>query len=336
MEYSNVGIVGAGNWGTTLALCLNREGAKVTLFEPVKKRVLALNKYRENKEFLPGFKISEDISITDDPEELTDKSTFIFFVLPSHILRKNSNVFSKHINTDKIVVSFTKGVDPDTLQRASELIEEEIPSQKGKVVAVSGPSIAREVVKGIPTSLVAASNDMGRAEVVQGLLSSDKIRVYTSTDIVGVELGGAFKNVYAIASGICDGMGLGMNAKAALITRSMAELALLGEKMGGKSETFAGLSGFGDLIVTSFSAYSRNRTVGEELGEGRKLDEILAEMVEVAEGVRTTESIYKLSREYNMSMPVAREIYAVLYENKDPFDSMKDLMQRELKREMEK
>ena len=336
MKYSKLGIVGAGNWGTTLALCLNKEGLGVKLFEPIEERVENLRIDRENKDFLPGYKIPEDIVITSDPEKLVIDSDFVFFVLPSNVLKEIANYFVKCVNGDKIVASFTKGVDPDTLLRMSEIIEKEIPSQKGKVVAVSGPSIAREVIKGVPTSLVAASDNMDRAEIVQDILSSDNIRVYTSSDIIGVELGGAFKNVYAIACGICDGMGLGMNAKAALITRAMAELSRLGVRMGGKEETFAGLSGFGDLIVTSFSSYSRNRTVGEELGEGKKLDYILSEMVEVAEGVRTTESICKLADKYEINMPVAREVYSILYENKDPFDSIKDLMKRELKRERKK
>ena len=336
MKHSSVGIIGAGNWGTTLALYLNQEGVKVTLFEPVKERVENLSKYRENKEFLPGYMVPRDIIITANPKELTDISDFVFFVLPSHILKDIAGVFGKYINGDKIVVSFTKGIDPKTLQRISEIIEEEIPTQRDNTVAVSGPSIAREVIKGVPTSLVAASQNIKKAEIVQERLSSEVIRVYTSSDIVGVELGGAFKNVYAIASGICDGMELGMNAKSALITRSMAELSRLGVEIGGKAETFAGLSGFGDLIVTSFSPHSRNRTVGEKLGRGQKLDNILAEMVEVAEGIRTTESICKLSDEYGINMPVAWEVYAVLYEDKSPFDSMKDLMKRELKRERKK
>jgi glycerol-3-phosphate dehydrogenase (NAD(P)+) len=336
MEYSKLGIVGAGNWGTTLALCLNKKGIKVKLFEPIKERVKNLKIDRENKDFLPGYKIPEDIFITSDPQKLVNDSDFVFFVLPSNVLKEVADSFVKYIDEDKIVVSFTKGVDPDTLLRMSEIIEKEISSQKGKVVAVSGPSIAREVIKGVPTSLVAASDDIDRAEIVQDILSSDKIRVYTSSDMVGVELGGAFKNVYAIACGICDGMGLGMNAKAALITRAMAELSRLGIRMGGKEETFAGLSGFGDLIVTSFSSFSRNRTVGEELGEGKKLDYILSEMVEVAEGVRTTESICKLADKYEVNMPVAQEVYSILYEDKDPVDSIKDLMKRELKRERKK
>lgn len=336
MKYSSVGIIGAGNWGTTLALYLKARGVSVTLFEPVKERVKNLIKFRENKEFLPGHKIPEDIVITSDPKELAINSDFVFFVLPSNVLKEVAGAFVKYIDENKIIASFTKGVDPDKLLRMSEIIENKIPSQKGEIVAVSGPSIAREVIKGVPTSLVAASANANKAEIVQTRLSSDKIRVYTSSDIVGVELGGAFKNVYAIAAGICDGMNLGMNAKAALITRSMAELSLLGEKMGGKRETFAGLSGFGDLIVTSFSSYSRNRTVGEKLGKGEKLDDILSDTVEVVEGIRTTKSICKLSNEYKVNIPVASEVYSILYENKNPFDSMKDLMKRELKKERKK
>jgi glycerol-3-phosphate dehydrogenase (NAD(P)+) len=333
MEYSSVGIIGAGNWGTTLALYLNAIGVNATLFEPVKERTEVLRKCRENKEFLPGYNIPEDIIITANPKELTDMSDFIFFVLPSCILREIASVFGKYIDKNKVVASFTKGVDPNKLQRASEIIEEEIPDQRDEVVAVSGPSIAREVIRGVPTSLVAASQNIKKAEIIQERLSSEIIRVYTSSDITGVELGGAFKNVYAIAAGICDGMELGMNAKAALLTRSMAELSSLGKEMGGKSETFAGLSGFGDLIVTSFSEYSRNRTVGEKLGKGEKLNDILSKTLEVVEGIRTTKSICKLSDEYGFNIPIAWEVHSVLYENKDPFDSMKDLMKRELKKE---
>jgi glycerol-3-phosphate dehydrogenase (NAD(P)+) len=333
---SNVGIIGAGNWGTTLALYLNSRSVNVTLFEPLEERIENLIKFRENKEFLPGFKIPEDIHLTVNPEEITKKSDFVFFVLPSHILRDIAVIFSNYINEEKTIASFTKGVDPDTLQRMSEVIEEEIPIHSGQTVAVSGPSIAREVVKKVPTSLVAASKNTKKAEIIQKILSSEVIRVYTSLDIVGVELGGALKNVYAIASGICDGMRLGMNAKAALITRSMAELSLLGKKMGGNEKTFAGLSGFGDLIVTSFSAHSRNRTLGEKLGKGDKLKDIVSETVEVIEGIRTTESICALSKKYKVNLPVAKEVYFILYENKNPFDSMKDLMKRELKRERKK
>jgi len=333
---SNAGIVGAGNWGTTLALYLNARDVNVTLFEPLEERAEKLKKDKENKDFLPGRRIPENVLITADPKELTRGADFVFFVLPSHILKNVAGTFTELISKDKVIASFTKGVDPHSLQRMSEIIEEKMPLHAGNTVAVSGPSIAREVIRKVPTSLVAASRDLIKAEMVQKILSSEVMRVYTSSDIVGVELGGAFKNVYAIAAGICDGMKLGMNAKAALITRSMAELSLMGEKMGGQSKTFAGLSGFGDLIVTSFSPYSRNRTLGERLGKGDKLNDILSETVEVMEGIGTTESIRALSKKYKVNMPVAKEIYLILYKNKNPFDSMRDLMKRELKREKKK
>lgn len=332
MSNMRVGIVGAGNWGTALALYLERERRPPMLYEYFPERVKRLCSDRENKEFLPGYPIPEDVVITNEPEELVGSSDVIFFVQPSHTLRNLASIFSKCLK-DQIIVSFTKGIDPETLERMSEVIERELHGQKDKIVAISGPSIGREVVRGVPTSLVAASRDIKNAEIVQGLLSGEKMRVYTSMDIVGVELGGALKNVYAIASGICDGIGLGMNAKAALITRSMAELSRLGVKMGGEKQTFAGLSGFGDLIVTSFSVHSRNRSVGERLGSGEVLDDILKDMVEVAEGVRTTKSACRLSDEYNIEMPIAREVSSVLFGDKDPRASIKDLMQRDLKRE---
>jgi len=333
---SNVGIIGAGNWGTTLAIYLNSRDVNVILYEPIEERIEYLLKFRENKEFLPGYRIPDNINITSNPEKIADKADYVFFVLPSHILRSMAKVFSGHINKEKTIASFTKGIDPETLQRMSEIIEEEIPTHSEQTVAVSGPSIAREVIKKVPTSLVAACRNTKKAEIIQKMLSSEVMRVYTSSDIVGVELGGAFKNIYAIAAGICDGMELGMNAKAALITRSMAEFSFLGEKMGGDEKTFAGLSGFGDLIVTSFSTHSRNRTLGERLGRGEKLKDIVSGTVEVMEGIRTTKSILKLSKRYRVKLPVAKEVYSILYENKNPFDSIKDLMKRELKKESKK
>lgn len=328
-----IGIVGAGNWGTTLSLYLCGEGRRVILYEYFRERAERLLRERENKEFLPGYPIPEEIMITSEPEELVDNSDVIFFVQPSHSTSELASIFSKYIK-DEIVANFSKGIDPETLKRMSEILEEKMPHQRDKIVTVSGPAIAREVVRGVPTSMVSASFTIEKAERIQELLTGRNMRIYTSDDIVGVELGGSLKNVYAIASGICDGMELGMNAKAALLTRSMAELSRLGTTMGGRRETFAGLSGFGDLIVTSFSGYSRNRTVGERLGRGEGLSEILDDMVEVAEGVRTTKSACKLSDKYNIDMPIAREIFRVLFDGKDPGVSIGDLMQRELKREI--
>jgi glycerol-3-phosphate dehydrogenase (NAD(P)+) len=332
MNNKRIGIVGAGNWGTVLAIYLENQGRNPVLYEYFKDRAECLNKERENKKYLKGYELNKNILITNSVDEIMSMCDVIFFVQPSHTLKNIASIFKNYIN-DKIIASFTKGIDPDTLQRMSEILEDLFPNQKEKIIAVSGPSIAREVVRNVPTSMVAASKDIKRARIIQNLLSGNIMRVYTSNDIVGVELGGALKNVYAIASGICDGMSLGMNAKAALLTRSMHELSRLGIKMGGDELTFAGLSGFGDLIVTSFSPHSRNRTVGERLGKGENLEEILEDMVEVAEGVRTTKSISSLSRKYNVELPIAKEVYNVLFENKNPKDSILDLMQRELKME---
>lgn len=329
----NIGIIGAGNWGTTLAIYLAREKKNPPiLYEFFEEKAEPLKKERENQLYLPGYHIPESITITSNPEELVEESEIIFLVQPSHTIRNISSIFKNYI-TDETIASFSKGIDSRSLQRISEIITDEIPQQKDRIVVVSGPSIAREVIKGIPTSMVAASKQLSRATTIQHLLSSDTMRIYTSTDIVGVELGGALKNVYAIAAGICDGLELGVNAKAALLTRATTELSRLGIKMGGKKETFAGLSGFGDLIVTSFSKDSRNRTVGERLGKGEKLDEILDEMVEVAEGIRTTHSIYKLSKKLNVEMPIAEQVYKVLFEGKDFKASIETLMRRKLKRE---
>lgn len=333
MDVSSIGIIGAGNWGTTLAIYLDSTGQQICLYEHFKDKARKLKENRINEDYLPGHEIPESIRITSEPEELTDNSSIIFLVQPSHTVRNILKDF-KNCLRDNIIASFTKGLDPETLQRISEIIEEELPTLADKVVAVSGPSIAREVIRGVPTSLVAASVNINNAEMVQRLISSERLRVYTSTDIVGVELGGSLKNVYAIASGICDGMALGMNAKAGLITRSMAELSRMGEEMGGEKTTFAGLSGFGDLIVTSFSEHSRNRTVGERLGRGEKLDDILDDMMEVAEGVRTTRSCRKLSKEYSVEMPVAEEVYRILFKDKNPEKSIRDLMSRDLKEEI--
>lgn len=328
-----VGIIGAGNWGTTLALYLSeKKEQRTVLYEYYKEKAELLKKNRINSDYLPGYKIPENIKITSNPEELANNSDAVFLVQPSHTIPEIISLF-KELLKNKIIASFTKGINPESLQRVSQIIEEIIPEQKNKVIAVSGPSIAREVVRGVPTSLVSASRDVNRAEKIQKELSSETIRVYTSSDITGVELGGSLKNVYALASGICDGLTLGVNAKAALLTRSMAELTRLGVKMGGKMETFSGLSGFGDLIVTSFSEHSRNRTTGEKLGQGNSLDKILGEMKETVEGINTTRSVKKLSEKYNVDMPIATEVYKIIFENKNLEESIKSLMQRELKKE---
>ena len=329
----NVSVIGAGNWGTVFALYLHRIGHRVCLYEFFRERAERIKNERENKEFLPGHFIPEPIKITSDIEEAVNFGDFLVIAQPSHTISAITSHMKPYVGDDHLIVSLSKGIEPETLRRVSEIIEDNIPSQRDRVVALSGPSIAREVVKGVPTTLVASSKHINLARRVQYNFSSKLIRIYTSRDIVGVELGGSLKNVYAIAAGILDGLGLGMNAKAALLTRAIAEMKRLGMAMGGRPATFSGLSGTGDLIVTAFSEQSRNHHVGKELGKGRKLDDILSEMVEVAEGVNTTRSAVKLGEKYGVELPIAREVYQVLFNGKSPQSSIEDLMTRKLKEE---
>lgn len=321
-------VIGAGNWGTAFSLYLNKIGIKTFLYEFFEDRVKKIKEERENKDFLPGYKIPEDIYITNDIDEIKGKD-FIFIALPSYTIDNITKMMSKYYNKNQIIISLSKGIEPRTLRRISQIIEENINTRN--IVVLSGPSIAREVAMGIPTTLVASSKRIELAKKVQRCFSSESIRIYTTKDIVGVELGGSLKNIYAIAAGIIDGLKLGMNAKAALITRALAEMKRLGIAMGGRLETFNGLSGTGDLIVTAFSDFSRNHYVGKELGKGRKIENILKEMKEVAEGVNTTLSIKKLSKKYKVELPIADEVYKIIFENEKPENSIKKLMKRTLK-----
>lgn len=323
-------VIGAGNWGTAFSLYLHKLGIKTTLYEYFENRVKKIKENRENKEFLSGYKIPEEIVITNDIDEIKGKE-FIFIALPSHTIDNITKKMSKSFNKNQIIVSLSKGIEPRTLRRVSQIIEDNINTRN--IVSLSGPSIAREVAMGVPTTLVASSKRLELARKVQSYFSSEFIRIYTSKDIIGVELGGSLKNIYAIAAGIIDGLGLGMNAKSALITRALAEMKRLGTSMGGRIETFNGLSGTGDLIVTAFSDFSRNHYVGRELGKGRKIENILKDMKEVAEGVNTTLSVKKLSKKYKVELPIAEEVYRVIFENEKPENSVKKLMKRTLKGE---
>ncbi|RKZ22652.1 glycerol-3-phosphate dehydrogenase, partial [bacterium] len=314
-------------------LLLHGKGYEVTLWEFFPERAERIKRERENKEFLPGFPIPREIKITSSIEEALQEKDLVVFAVPSHALRNVASLSSPHLSPTSICVSVVKGIEENTFLRMSQVLEEEIPHVKNKVVVLSGPSIAREVAQQMPASVVAASISEENARKVQEVFFTPYFRVYRSKDIVGVELGGALKNVYAIAAGICDGLGFGANAKAALLTRSLAELKRLGVAMGGRPETFSGLSGMGDLLVTAFSRYSRNRHVGEEVGKGRKLDEVLSEMVMVAEGVRTTNYVVRLAEKYQAEMPIAREVHAVLFEGKEPKEGVRNLMGRALKEE---
>lgn len=330
----SVAILGAGNWGTTLGLLLAEKGINVTLWEFFKEREEEIKRDRENKRFLPGFPFPPNLGTTSSLAAAVSGKEMLVFVVPSHTLRLTAESLKDCVDGEPLIVSGMKGIEEGTLKRMSEVIEENLPERfQGKVVALLGPSIANEVVRKIPTAVVAANEDTGICEKVQNIFSTSYFRVYTNSDIIGVELGGAVKNVVVIAAGICDGMELGANTKAALLTRGLAEIKRFGLAMGAKEKTFSGLSGVGDLITTAFSKDSRNRYVGEELGKGRKLDDILKGMVMVAEGVKTTHSVKQLSEKKNIDMPITSEVYNVLFKNKKPEQGVYDLMTRELKGE---
>ena len=326
-----VSILGAGSWGITLASLLYKKGYNILLWEFEPKRAEMLRRERRAEEFLPGIRIEKGIGITHILKDVVN-SDLLIFALPSQVVRGVAREIGKIKPEIDFVVSGVKGLEQKTEKRISEVLKEELRIKR--LVILSGPSIAYEVIKGTPTSVVAASEDIESAEEVQRILSTPYFRVYTSEDVIGVELGGALKNVIVIASGICDGLGLGANAKGALLTRGLAEITRLGKAMGANPLTFAGLSGIGDLITTSFSKYSRNRYVGEEIGKGRRLKDILSSMVMVAEGVSTSRSVVALSKRYNIEMPISQTVYEVLFEGLSPKEGVKRLMERELKPEI--
>jgi glycerol-3-phosphate dehydrogenase (NAD(P)+) len=325
-------IIGDGGWGTALAIGLFKKNFSVSLWGVFKDYIDKLAKTRENIKFLKGIKIPEGINITSSLNEALDGASVIILAAPSKYLRDIVQRLKKHKEKDPIYVSAAKGIESNTLMRMSEVLWDVLGKDK-KIVAISGPSIAIEVVKGLPTTIVASSQDIGLAKEIQGVLRGEKLRVYTSNDLVGVELGGALKNIIAIAAGISDSLGFGANTKAAILTRGLAEITRLGVAMGARVETFAGLSGMGDLVTTCISPYSRNRWFGEMLGKGEKAKDIVKKTEMVIEGVTTTKSAYELSRTYGVDMPITCEIYNVIYGEKPPKDVVKDLMLRSPKPE---
>ena len=327
-----VTILGDGGWGTALALVNARKGNDTLLWSAFPEYALVLDRKRENEKFLPGIKIPSSVLITSDLTKAVEFGEILVLAVPAQFLRnvlfklKSSNL------TDKILVSVAKGIETKTLARPSEIIR----SVLGEVnlAVLSGPSHAEEVARNVPTLVVAASRDAKTARVVQEAFRDARFRVYLQTDMVGVELGGALKNVIAIGVGVCDGLGLGTNTKSALLTRGLLEMTQLGVRMGANPNTFFGLSGVGDLITTCFSEYGRNLRVGRELGEGKKLKEILAGMEMVAEGVDTTRSAHQLNQKYGVTAAITTEIYKMLFEDKDPRKALDDLMGREAHEEM--
>ncbi len=327
-------VLGAGGWGTTLAVLLFNNRHHVTLWEYKKDYVEILTKARENRLFLPGIKIPEEIRITHDLEEATVDKDIVVLAVPSQFLRSVIKDVKYPNIKDSILVSVAKGIEIKSLMTMSQMLKEIFPSlSEEQVVALSGPSHAEEVSRHVPTALVAASKYHNTSKAVQSAFMTAYFRVYSSTDILGVELGGAFKNVIAIGAGIIDGAKFGDNTKAAIMTRGVAEIARLGVAMGASPETFSGLSGMGDLIVTCMSRHSRNRYVGEQIGAGKKLKEVLASMEMIAEGVETSRSASQLSKKLNVETPITNEVYKILFEDKDPVEATNDLMTRDMKME---
>jgi len=333
---SKIAVLGAGSWGIAVSILINQNGHDVTLWEFFENDCRTIQELREHPDKLPGIKIPEAITITNDAKEAVSNADAIVLAIPSQFMRKTIKPIVQFLPAElEFIISLAKGIENNTLNRMSEVLLQELPDRfHVKIATLSGPSHAEEVSRDIPTTVVVASNNIEIAEKAQAVFSSDTMRVYTSTDLIGVELGGSLKNVVAIAAGIIYGLGLGDNTIGALITRGLAEMVRLGQKMGADPLTFSGLSGIGDLITTCTSRHSRNRYVGEQLGKGRKLKEILASMKMVAEGVQTTQSAYQLARKFDVEMPITTEVYNILFEDKDVKTALYELMTRSPKPEI--
>jgi glycerol-3-phosphate dehydrogenase (NAD(P)+) len=329
-----IAVLGAGSWGTTLAVLLRQNSHDVSLWSHRADHTAEMLTSRENTVLLPGIRIPEEIEITSDLESAVAGKEMLVAAVPAQFLR---SVAQRLKNTDlrkKTIVNVAKGIENDSLMTMSGVLLDVIPGlHRSNIVTISGPSFAEEVAKKIPTAVVAASASLETSKSVQKIFMTPYFRVYSSEDIHGVELAGSIKNVIAIGAGIADGAGFGDNTKAAIMTRATAELSRLGKFMGAHQHTFAGLSGIGDLIATCMSKHSRNRHVGEEIGKGRKLKDVLGEMVMVAEGVATTKSVHDLAQKYHVELPISQQVYEVLFHDKDPDAATAALMTRDAKGE---
>ena len=331
-----IGVVGAGSWGTALANLLGHKGFKIDLWVFEKDVKEQIESSRENQIFLPGVSLSRNIFPSNDLAGVVTGKDLVLVVVPSHVMRDTGKKIQVDISPETIVVSASKGIENKTHLTMSGVLRQILHDTPEDFFAVlSGPSFAREVAEKIPTVVAAASKDQTVAGFVQNVFATPYFRVYTNNDMIGVELGGAVKNVIAIASGVIEGLGLGLNARAALITRGLTEMRRLGLKLGANPRTFAGIAGVGDLVLTCTGVVSRNYTVGEKIGEGMKLNEILSEMRMVAEGVKTAKSVYNLSRKLGVEMPICHEIYRILYEDLSPKKAVHRLMTRALKHELD-
>ena len=328
-----IAIIGAGSWGTALAVVAARAGHAVRLWSRNSDVINSINGQRVNSRYLSSTSIPEGVVATGDFGMALSGASIVLIAVPSHAARETLNVVASLLDENAIIVSVTKGIEIETTKRISE-ISKEVVGGSYPFVSLSGPSFAKEVVDGHPTAIVAASKDIFAARTVQNDLSFENLRIYTNTDVVGTELGGSVKNVMAIAAGMTAGLGFGSNSVAALITRGLAEITRLARREGAQMETLMGLAGLGDLVLTCTGSLSRNRFVGEELGKGRTLEKITAELNEVAEGIKTARAVKKLADRAGLEMPITNEVNAVLYDGKPARDAVAELMSRPLREEI--
>jgi glycerol-3-phosphate dehydrogenase (NAD(P)+) len=331
----SIGVIGSGAWGTTLALLLAKKGLTTTLWEHYPERAVEMQKRRENALFLPDFSFPNTLQVTCDIAEATLHKDMLLLVTPSQHTRTNLRLLAPHIGKETIIISASKGIEMSTLKRMTEVIAEEIPGIESRIGTLSGPNLSREVAEEKPTAAVVAAFNHQTAVCARDLLTTAYFRIYTSQDITGVELGGALKNIIAIGAGINYGLGYGENAKAAFITRGLAEISRLGVAAGANPLTFLGLAGIGDLIATCASPLSRNQQLGRRLASGEKLDTILQSTHSVAEGVSTTRAALQLAAQYKVEMPITRQLSHVLFDGLDPHKAVPELMMRDPKSELE-
>jgi glycerol-3-phosphate dehydrogenase (NAD(P)+) len=332
MKKTNIAVLGDGGWGTTLSILLSGKGFSVSMWGAFSDYSQYLDKKRVNSKFLPGIKIPRSIHITSSLEDALYKKDLIVLAVPSQHTREVLKKIKKTVYSHKaIYLSVTKGIEIGTLKRISEIVHNELGNVK--LAVLSGPTIAHEVALGVPTTAVIASRDIRVRKFLQNIFMTDRFRIYTTDDVVGVELGGSLKNIIAIACGISDGLGFGTNTKAAILDRGLAEISRLGHKMGARVNSFSGLSGLGDLVTTCISLHSRNRFVGESIGKGKSLKQVIEHMQMVAEGIPTTKSAVALSKKYKVEMPITQQVYQVLYCNKSALKAVNDLMTRKGKEE---
>lgn len=329
---AKIGIIGAGSWGIALSVLLHNNGHDITVWSALKDEIDMLKKEHEHKDKLPGVKLADDILFTTTLADAVKEKDVLVLAVPSSFTRNTAHGMREYVAEGQIIVNVAKGIEESTLMTLSQVIEEEVP--QADVAVLSGPSHAEEVGKGIPTTIVVGAVTKKTAEYIQNIFMSDVFRVYTSPDVLGIELGAALKNVVALAAGIADGLGYGDNTKAALITRGITEIARLGMKMGGKFETFCGLSGIGDLIVTCASMHSRNRRAGILIGQGKTMEEAMAEVKMVVEGVFSAKAAMGLAKKYDVELPIIEQVNEVLFNGKSAAAAVRDLMIRDKKIEI--